>query len=255
VELRAHVACRLPADAPVCDSFWNAIAIIVAGVFASRRAVHHPAMVRNFLACGRKTRAGRRARAASRRGYNGTTQSGHRQTVRHRGARGVGERIRRALDERKTEEWGRPGASRTHPGPLIMKRSTSAFLNHAHRQPAAPEDLVRTMYAKEEGVAGRRRGARGAHPLGGRGGEFASRRARARRGQRRRDVQALLRHLRQGRLAGFGGTGNTFVYQDSPNFRISQARVRRSGRSRRKTRAATRDSVRDPKAAVEDVDN
>ena len=59
------------------------------------------------------------------------------------------------------------------------------------------------------------------------------------------------------RLAGFGGTGNTFVYQDLADFPKLQQRVFGDpGRSRRKTPACNAPiSVRDPQAAQADVDN
>jgi 5-methyltetrahydropteroyltriglutamate--homocysteine methyltransferase len=59
------------------------------------------------------------------------------------------------------------------------------------------------------------------------------------------------------RLSGFGGTGNTFVYQDLAEFPNLQKRVFGDpGRSRRKTPACNGPiGVRDPGAARADVDN
>ena len=59
------------------------------------------------------------------------------------------------------------------------------------------------------------------------------------------------------RLAGFGGTGNTFVYQDLAQFPRLEARVFGDpGRSRRKTPACNGPiSVRDAEAARIDADN
>src|SRR5262249_7494986 len=59
------------------------------------------------------------------------------------------------------------------------------------------------------------------------------------------------------RLAGFGGSGNTFVYQDLAEFPNLAKRVFGDpGRSRRKTPACNAPiSVRDPAAAQTDVDN
>ena len=59
------------------------------------------------------------------------------------------------------------------------------------------------------------------------------------------------------RLNGFGGTGNTFVYQDLAEFPALEKKVFGDpGRSRRKTPACNGPiSVRDPKAVREDVDN
>ena len=59
------------------------------------------------------------------------------------------------------------------------------------------------------------------------------------------------------RLAGFGGTGNTFVYQDLADFpKLQQKVFGDPGRSRRKTPACNAPiSVRDQEAAQTDVDN
>jgi 5-methyltetrahydropteroyltriglutamate--homocysteine methyltransferase len=59
------------------------------------------------------------------------------------------------------------------------------------------------------------------------------------------------------RLAGFGGTGNTFVYQDLAEFpKLAQRVFGDPGRSRRKTPACNAPiGVRDPAAARADVDN
>ena len=59
------------------------------------------------------------------------------------------------------------------------------------------------------------------------------------------------------RLDGFGGTGNTFVYQDLADFpKLAQRVFGDPGRSRRKTPACNAPiSVRDPAAARTDADN
>jgi 5-methyltetrahydropteroyltriglutamate--homocysteine methyltransferase len=59
------------------------------------------------------------------------------------------------------------------------------------------------------------------------------------------------------RLAGFGGTGNTFVYQDLAGFpKLAQRVFGDPGRSRRKTPACNAPiAVRDPQAAQADVDH
>jgi 5-methyltetrahydropteroyltriglutamate--homocysteine methyltransferase len=59
------------------------------------------------------------------------------------------------------------------------------------------------------------------------------------------------------RLAGFGGTGNTFVYQDLADFpKLQQKVFGDPGRSRRKTPACNAPiSVLDPQAAEADTDN
>ena len=138
-----------------------------------------------------------------------------------------------------------------------MKRSTERFLTTHTGSLPRPDDLVRMMYAKEEGV-----------PV---------------------DVQALAARVRtavfevvqkqhdagvdlvndgelskpsyatyiKDRLNGFGGTSNTFVYQDLAEFpHLAQRVFGDPGRSRRKTPACNAAiSVRDEKAAQIDVDN
>ena len=106
----------LPADAPVCDSFWNVIAIIVAGVFALVALYIIRRMVRNFLVVrAEKVRIAERARVA-----DADTMARHKADIDKQyaveGEGSVEDRIRRALDQRKTEEWGRPGASRNTSG-------------------------------------------------------------------------------------------------------------------------------------------
>ena len=138
-----------------------------------------------------------------------------------------------------------------------MKRSTERFLiTHTGSLPRPP-DLIRTMYAKEEGVpvdpdalAARVRAAV-AEVVG-------------------KQIQAGIDVVNDGemskpsyatyikdRLAGFGGTGNTFVYQDLADFPILAQRVFGDpGRSRRKTPACNGPiKVRDPGAAEADAAN
>ncbi len=138
-----------------------------------------------------------------------------------------------------------------------MKRSTERFLiTHTGSLPRPP-DLIRTMYAKEEGVpvdpdalAARVRAAV-AEVVG-------------------KQIQAGIDFVNDGemskpsyatyikdRLAGFGGTGNTFVYQDLADFPILAQRVFGDpGRSRRKTPACNGPiKVRDPGAAEADAAN
>ncbi len=120
-----------------------------------------------------------------------------------------------------------------------------------------PDDLVRMMYAKEEGQAVDR-------------AELAS--------QVRKAVAAVVARQREAgvdiindgemskpsyatyvkdRLSGFGGTGNTFVYQDLADFPTLAKRVFGDpGRSRRKTPACNGPiAVHDSEAVRTDIDN
>jgi 5-methyltetrahydropteroyltriglutamate--homocysteine methyltransferase len=138
-----------------------------------------------------------------------------------------------------------------------MIRSSERFLTTHTGSLPRPDDLIRMMYAKEEGV-----------PVD-----------RAALGRRIRDAVAevVRRQAEAGidlvndgemskpsyatyvkdRLAGFGGTGNTFVYQDLADFPNLERRVFGDpGRSRRKTPACNAAiSVREAGAATEDVEN
>jgi 5-methyltetrahydropteroyltriglutamate--homocysteine methyltransferase len=138
-----------------------------------------------------------------------------------------------------------------------MQRSTNRFLTTHTGSLPRPDDLVRMMYAKEEGV-----------PV-----DAPSLAARIRAAVE--DIVAKQREAGvdivndgevskpsyatyiKDRLNGFGGTGNTFVYQDLSDFPRLAARVFGDpGRSRRKTPACNAAiSVRDVAAAQTDVDN
>jgi 5-methyltetrahydropteroyltriglutamate--homocysteine methyltransferase len=138
-----------------------------------------------------------------------------------------------------------------------MKRSSDSFLTTHTGSLPRPDDLIRMMYAKEEGV-----------PI-----EPAALAARVREAVAevvRKQVTAGVDVVNDGemskpsyatyikdRLAGFGGTGNTFVYQDLTEFPNLAKRVFGDpGRSRRKTPACNAAiSVRDADAARTDVDN
>jgi len=138
-----------------------------------------------------------------------------------------------------------------------MQRSTDRFLTTHTGSLPRPDDLVRMMYAKEEGV-----------PV-----DSSALAARIRAA-----VQEIVAKQREAgvdivndgemskpsyatyikdRLNGFGGTGNTFVYQDLAEFPRLAARVFGDpGRSRRKTPACNAAiSVRDPAAVQTDADN
>jgi 5-methyltetrahydropteroyltriglutamate--homocysteine methyltransferase len=138
-----------------------------------------------------------------------------------------------------------------------MIRSTDRFLTTHTGSLPRPDDLIRMMYAKEEGVPIER--------------EALDARVRTAVAEVvRKQVEAGIDLVNDGemskpsyatyvkdRLAGFGGTGNTFVYQDLADFPNLAKRVFGDpGRSRRKTPACNAAiSVRDGDAAETDVDN
>ena len=136
-----------------------------------------------------------------------------------------------------------------------MKRSTERFLTTHTGSLPRPEDLVRAMYAREEGVP--------VDPAA-----LAARVAAAVEEVVRKQADAGVDVVNDGemskpsyatyikdRLSGFGGAGNTFVYQDLVGFPNLAKRVFGDpGRSRRKTPACNAAiSVRDPQAARTDV--
>jgi len=138
-----------------------------------------------------------------------------------------------------------------------MKRSTERFLTTHTGSLPRPDDLIRMMYAKEEGVP--------VDPvaLGKRVREAVAEVVE-------KQIEAGIDLVNDGemskpsyatyikdRLAGFGGTGNTFVYQDLAQFpRLEQRVFGDPGRSRRKTPACNGPiSVRDAEAARIDADN
>jgi 5-methyltetrahydropteroyltriglutamate--homocysteine methyltransferase len=138
-----------------------------------------------------------------------------------------------------------------------MIRSTERFLTTHTGSLPRPDDLVRIMYAKEEGI-----------PVDG--AALAARIRSAVADVVRKQVELGLDIVNDGemskpsyatyvkdRLAGFGGTGNTFVYQDLVDFPNLAKRVFGDpGRSRRKTPACNAAiSVQDADAAKADVQN
>ena len=138
-----------------------------------------------------------------------------------------------------------------------MKRSTERFLTTHTGSLPRPEDLIRMMYAREEGVP--------VDPVA-----LSKRVASAVEEVVRKQAEAGVDVVNDGemskpsyatyikdRLSGFGGTGNTFVYQDLVAFPNLAKRVFGDpGRSRRKTPACNAAiGVRDPQAAKTDVDH
>lgn len=138
-----------------------------------------------------------------------------------------------------------------------MKRSTHRFLTTHTGSLPRPQDLIRIMYAKQEGV-----------PVDA--GALSARVASAVAEVVRKQAESGIDIINDGemskpsyatyikdRLSGFGGTGNTFVYQDLAAFPNLEKRVFGDpGRSRRKTPACNAPiGVRDPTAAQIDVDH
>ncbi|HSF04740.1 MAG TPA: cobalamin-independent methionine synthase II family protein [Methylomirabilota bacterium] len=138
-----------------------------------------------------------------------------------------------------------------------MKRSTAHFLTTHTGSLPRPDDLIRMMFAKEEGV-----------PV-----DAAALAARVRSAVAEvvsKQAQAGIDVLNDGelskpsyatyikdRLDGFGGTSQPLQYQDLADFPGMARRVFGDpGRARRKTPACTGPiRVRDPRAAQADADN
>jgi 5-methyltetrahydropteroyltriglutamate--homocysteine methyltransferase len=138
-----------------------------------------------------------------------------------------------------------------------MKRSTERFLTTHTGSLPRPDDLIRMMYAKEEGVPVDTQAL--AQRIRSAVAEVVKKQAEAgvdlvNDGELSKPSYAT--YIKD-RLNGFGGTGNTFVYQDLAEFpKLAQKVFGDPGRSRRKTPACNAPiSVRDAKAARDDVDN
>ena len=136
-----------------------------------------------------------------------------------------------------------------------MKRSTERFLTTHTGSLPRPDDLIRMMYAKEEGVPVEREAL--ANRVRTAVAEIVKKQADAgvdliNDGELSKPSYAT--YIKD-RLNGFGGTGNTFVYQDLAEYpKLAQRVFGDPGRSRRKTPACNAPiSVRDAKAAREDV--
>jgi 5-methyltetrahydropteroyltriglutamate--homocysteine methyltransferase len=138
-----------------------------------------------------------------------------------------------------------------------MIRSTDRFLTTHTGSLPRPDDLIRMMYAQEEGVPVERTAL--AERVRSAVAEVVRKQAEAgidliNDGEMSKPSYAT--YIKD-RLNGFGGTGNTFVYQDLADFpRLAQRVFGDPGRSRRKTPACNGPiSVRDPDAVRADVDN
>ena len=138
-----------------------------------------------------------------------------------------------------------------------MKRSTDRFLTTHTGSLPRPDDLIRAMYAKEEGVPVAPDAL--ARRIGDAVAEVVRKQSAAGvdivdDGEMSKPSYAT--YIKD-RLSGFGGEGNTFVYQDLSGFPNLARRVFGDpGRSRRKTPACNAPiGVRDAQAARSDVDH
>lgn len=138
-----------------------------------------------------------------------------------------------------------------------MKRSTERFLTTHTGSLPRPDDLIRVMYAKEEGV-----------PV-----EPDALAARIRLAVAEvvgKQIDAGIDIVNDGemskpsyatyvkdRLAGFGGSGNSFVYQDLVGYpRLAERVFGDPGRSRRKTPACNAEiTTQNPEASEADAAN
>src|SRR5436305_5210199 len=138
-----------------------------------------------------------------------------------------------------------------------MPRSRDRFLTTHTGSLPRPEDLIRMMFAKEEGVPVEPRAL--AARIRDAVAEIVTRQSAAgidivNDGEMSKPSYAT--YIKD-RLNGFGGAGNTFVYQDLAAFPNLARRVFGDpGRSRRKTPACNAAiCVRDAAAAPADVAN
>jgi 5-methyltetrahydropteroyltriglutamate--homocysteine methyltransferase len=138
-----------------------------------------------------------------------------------------------------------------------MRHSTERFLTTHTGSLPRPDDLIQMMYAKESGVPVDR--AALAARVRGAVAEVVKKQLEAgidlvNDGEMSKPSYAT---YVKDRLAGFGGTGNTFVYQDLAQFpRLAKRVFDDPGRSRRKTPACNGPiSVLDADAAHTDAEN
>jgi len=138
-----------------------------------------------------------------------------------------------------------------------MQRSRDRFLTTHTGSLPRPEDLIRMMYAKEEGVPVELRALN--ERIKAAVAEVVKKQADAgvdliNDGEMSKPSYAT---YVKDRLNGFGGTGNTFVYQDVHEFPALEKKVFGDpGRSRRKTPACNAPiTVRDKQAPLDDIDH
>ena len=138
-----------------------------------------------------------------------------------------------------------------------MPRSVDRFLTTHTGSLPRPDDLIQMMYAKEEGKPVDREAL--AQRIRSAVGEVVAKQRKAgldivNDGEMSKPSYAT---YVKDRLSGFGGTSNTFVYQDLVEFPNMAKRVFGDpGRSRRKTPACNGPiAVADPDAVRRDVDN
>ena len=138
-----------------------------------------------------------------------------------------------------------------------MPHSVDRFLTTHTGSLPRPDDLIQMMYAKEEGKAVDREAL--ARRIRSAVGEVVDRQRKAgldivNDGEMSKPSYAT---YVKDRLSGFGGTSNSFVYQDLVEFPNMAKRVFGDpGRSRRKTPACNGPiAVADPDAVRRDVDN
>lgn len=138
-----------------------------------------------------------------------------------------------------------------------MQRSTDRFLTTHTGSLPRPDDLIRVMYAKEEGVPVEPVAL--ARQIEAAVAEVVQKQAASgvdliNDGEMSKPSYAT--YIKD-RLNGFGGTGNTFIYQDVHEFpRLEKKVFGDPGRSRRKTPACNGPiSVRDRVSPQTDADN
>ncbi|MGC2520257.1 MAG: cobalamin-independent methionine synthase II family protein [Burkholderiales bacterium] len=138
-----------------------------------------------------------------------------------------------------------------------MKRSSERFLTTHTGSLPRPEDLIRMMFAREEGVPVEREAL--AARIRSAVAEVVKKQSAAgvdivNDGEMSKPSYAT---YVKDRLDGFGGASNTFVYQDLVEFpNLAKKVFGDPGRSRRKTPACNGPiGVRDAAAAQTDVDN
>ena len=138
-----------------------------------------------------------------------------------------------------------------------MPRSVDRFLTTHTGSLPRPDDLIQMMYAKEEGKPVDREAL--ARRIRSAVGEVVAKQRKAgldivNDGEMSKPSYAT---YVKDRLSGFGGTSNSFVYQDLVEFPNMAKRVFGDpGRSRRKTPACNGPiAIADPDAVRRDVDN